>query len=204
MGKRLFQLFCLVSVACALLLSGCSDFDEMKSQRMLIQAEALMQQGNESQAEQVLADLVARYPRTQPGVAASLRLSQIQKQREATERQAFAKVLDSYQQVLNGYYALYSEYPRSIATLDQSDYFFDSAYLEQIIPENYQAYLWLSGDGKGYRVWCVAREKERGYAIESQSRKLVPFDRDEILQKMKVRFQASSWDSRLVKLQPQN
>ena len=203
MKKSFFQ-FLFAIFAVSLLLGGCSDFDEMKSQRLLIQAEVLLQQGSELQAEQALAALVARYPETQSGLVASKRLLQIQKQRELKERQAFAKILDSYRQVLNGYQALYAEYPRSILALDQSDYFFDSAYLEEITPENYQAYLWLKSDGSYYRVWCVTPELERGYAVEASSHTLVPFERDGLVKKIKTRFQALAWDGKLVNLQEQN
>ena len=204
MRKRFFQSIWIVLLACTLLLIGCSDFDEMKSQRSLLQADALMQQGNELLAEQALTELVAKYPETQSGIVASKRLFQIQKQREISERQAFAKVLDSYRQVLNGYHALYAEYPRSISALDQSGYFFDSAYLEEITPENYQAYLWLKGDGTDYRIWCVTQEKARGYAVEALSHKLIPFERDVLVKKIKMRFQATAWDGKLVALQEQN
>jgi len=202
--KRFFQSIWIVLLACTLLLIGCSDFDEMKSQRSLLQADALMQQGNELLAEQALTELVAKYPETQSGIVASKRLFQIQKQREIRERQAFAKVLESYRQVLNGYHALYAEYPRSISALDQSGYFFDSAYLEEITPENYQAYLWLKSDGTDYRIWCVTQEKARGYAVEALSHKLIPFERDVLVKKIKMRFQATAWDGKLVALQEQN
>ncbi len=203
MRKRFFQSVWVIFVACTLLLSGCGDSDETKSQRLLMQAETLMQQGSEEKAEQVLADIVARYPATQSGATANKRLLQIRKQRELEDRASFVKILDSYQQVLKGYHALYAEYPQSISVLDQSDYFFDSAYLQEITPENYQAYLWLKKDGSGYRVWCANQEDERGYVVDSESRKLVPFDRDETLGKIKARFQASAWDDRLVILQTQ-
>jgi len=202
--KRVFQSISVVLVMFALLLSGCSDFDEMKSKRLLGQAETLMQQGNELQAEQVLADLLARYPGTQSGAVASKHLDRIQTQRELREREGFAKVLDSYQQVLNGYHALYAEYPRSVSALDQSEYFFDSAYLEGITPDGYQVYLWLKGDGSGYQLWCVNQKQDRGYTIEALSYKLVSFKRDEILETLKTRFQTTTWNGKLVALQGQD
>ncbi|RLB66424.1 MAG: hypothetical protein DRH08_06250, partial [Deltaproteobacteria bacterium] len=80
------------------------------------------------------------------------------------------------------------------------DYFFDSAYLEGITPDDYQVYLWLKDDGSAYRVWCVSQEKERGYAVETQNRTLVPFQRDETLKKLKARFRAINWDGKLIVL----
>ena len=143
MLKRVFQPILVALVACTLMLSGCGDSDETKSKNLLGQAETLIEKGNESQAEQVLIDLVAKYPGTQSGAVASKHLDRIQVQRDLRERERFAKVLDSYQKVLNGYQALYAEYPRSVSALDQSEYFFDSAYLEGITPDGYQVYLWL-------------------------------------------------------------
>lgn len=204
MSNRFFRSVLVVLAACTLLLGGCSDFDEMKGKRLLSQAQSLIQQGDESQAEQVLADLVARYPETQSGMTASRLISQINQQRTLREREVFAKILASYQQVLSGFHTLYAEYPRSLSALDQSDYFFNSAYLEEILPDGYQAYLWLKSDGSGYRIWCVARDNERGYATESKSLKLVPFERDEILNKIAIRFQSNAWESKLVALQLQN
>lgn len=204
MKKRIFQSLFVVSVLFALLLSGCGDSDETKSKQLLGQAETLMQQGNEVQAEQVLADLIAKYPGTQSGTAASKHLDRIQVQRDLRERERFAKVLESYQQVLNGYHALYAEYPRSVSALDQSEYFFDSAYLEGITPDGYQVYLWLKSDGSGYRLWCVNQEQDHGYAVEVLNRNLVPFKRDEILKTLKARFQTTTWNGKLVALQVQN
>ena len=203
MRERFFQFTLVVFTAFALLLSGCSDFDEMKSSKLLSQAETLMEQGDELQAEQVLADLVAKYPETQAGEKAGKQLFKIQKQRELRERAEFTKVLESYQQVLDGYRVLYAAYPSSVPELDKSDYFFDSTYLESITPVGYQVYLWLKADGSGYRAWCVSEGKSLGYAVEALSRRLVSFDRDEILNKINSRFQTIVWNSKLVVLQAQ-
>ena len=186
------------------MLSGCGDSDETKSKLLLSQVETLMQQDNELQAEKILVDLVARYPGTQSGTIAVKHLDRLQVQRDLRERERFAKVLDSYRKILNGYHALYAEYPRSVSALDQSGYFFDSAYLEEITPDGYQIYLWLKSDGSGYRLWCVNQEQDHGYAVEALNRSLVPFKRDEILKTLKARFQTTTWNGKLVALQVQN
>ncbi len=200
MRERIFQSISVVLVLFVLLLSGCGDSNEVKSKRLLTDAETLIKQGDELQAEQILVDLVARYPETPSGSVASKHLDRIKKQRELQQRDKFAKILDSYQKILKGYYALYTEYPRSISALDQSEYFFDSAYLEGITPDGYQVYLWLKDDGSGYRLWCISQQQDRGYVVEALSGKLVPFKRDEILPKLKTRFRTPNWDGKLVAL----
>lgn len=201
--KKVFQpiLLLLLIVSVSITMTACSDFDEMKSQRALIQAEALIEQGDEVKAEQALTELISRYPDTLAGETANKLLFRLQKQREFRERREFAKILDSYQQVLNGYHAMFAVYPKSVSELDQSEYFFDTAYLDEITPAGYQVYLWLKDDGSGYRAWCVSSDKERGYAIEARSRRLVPFNRDEIVGKIKSRFQTIPWSGKLVALQ---
>jgi len=199
---RFFLPILSVLVVSMLLLAGCSDFDEMKSQRQLMQAETLMQQGQEDEAVQVLTNLLARYSSTQASDVARRHLLRIKKQRERREMMAFAKVLDSYQQVLNGYKSLYAEYPHSVDVLDESGYFFDSLYLADVTPEGYRVYLWLKDDGSGFKAWSTFEGKERGYVVSSESRVLTPFDRDVTLDGLKARFSAASWDSRLVILQP--
>ena len=204
LDRRVFQAIVVAFVAITLFLGGCGDSDETKGERLLGQAETLMQQDNELQAEQVLIDLIAKYPETQSRVAASNHLQRIQKQRALRKSERITKILDRYQQILDGYRAVYAEYPRSIAALDQSGYFFDSAYLEEVTPDGYKAYLWLKSDGSAYSVWCVALETGHGLVVETANRKGIPFEHDEALEKIKANFQAIAWDGKLVALQEQN
>lgn len=204
MQKLFVRLMGLTLVLPVLLLSGCSDFDEMKSKRQLSQAEALLQEGGEKQAEEVFNRLLARYPGTQSAETARRHLQQLQTKREKREKEAFVTILDSYRQVLAGYFTLYAQYPSSLATLDASGYFFDSSYFEEITPDGYQVYLWLYEDGSGYRAWCVADEGPRVYAIEEKGNRTTVFDREEILEKLNVRFLEVSRSGKLVALQMRN
>lgn len=199
--KVLRPVFLLVAVM-ALTMSGCSDFDEMKSKRSLIEAEKLIEQGDEQNAEQALTVLLAQYPNTHAGELAAKYLYRIKKQREFRERKEFAKILDSYQQVLNGYHAIYAEYPSSMDKLDESGYFFDSAYLDEITPEGYQVYLWLMDDGSGYRAWSVAGDKTQGYGVDNLGRKLIAFQRDLLLEQLKSDYQEQALSNKLILLQP--
>jgi hypothetical protein len=202
MQRVTYQFVSVVLLAVALVFGGCSDFDEMKSQRLFSQAETLLEKGDEAAAEIALSDLVAQYPATQAGLKGRKQLQYIQFVREKRERMDFSKIIDSYEQVLNGYRSIYAEYPRSIASFDESDYFFDLAYLEEITPENYQVYLFLQEDGSGYRLWCVRDELERGYAVDAKGRTLVQFDSSEVIEGIKTSFSSEAWDDKVVTLSP--
>ena len=193
----------VVVLASALVLGGCSDFDEMKGQRLFIAAEALLEKGEEAAAETAFAELMAQYPATQAASKGRKQLRYIQFVREKRERMEFSKVLDSFGQVLNGYRSVYAEYPRSIAVLDESGYFFDSSYLTEITPENYQVYLFLKGDGSGYRIWCVRDNSERGFVLDATEQRLVPFEKSKVVETLKARFRAVAWDEKVVALSSQ-
>jgi hypothetical protein len=195
-----FQTLFLLIVLLALALGGCGDSDEVKGQHLLTQAETLLEQGDDVAAEVVLTDLLAQYPSSQAAVKGRKQLQSISDLRKERASLAFSKILNSYIQVLDGYRAMYSEFPRSIATLDESDYFFDSSYLNEITPKDYQVYLLLQGDGSGYRLWCVNTESDRGYAVDTDGKKLLPFEPVKNLAELKTRFRAETWDAKFVTL----
>lgn len=202
MRRITYQTLFLLIVLLALVLGGCGDSDEVKGQRLLSQAETLLEQGDDVTAEAVLADLLAQYPSSQAAAKGRQQLQSISDLRKDKASLAFSKILDSYMQVLDGYRAMYSEYPRSIATLDESDYFFDSSYLNEITPEDYQVYVLLRGDGSGYRLWCVNTESDRGYAVDTDGKKLLPFEPVKNLGELKTRFQSETWEAKVVTLSP--
>jgi len=162
-----------------LLLGGCSDFDEMKSQRLWLNAQHLLHEGNEAGAEELLATLVARYPETRAADQALVLLAQFKTQRER-ERQAYATILDSYRNVFSAYRAVYGRYPRSVQELDRKDFLFDAAYLAEITPAGYRAYLLFAGEEQGFRVWCLGEGSARGFLANGRDHHLQPMARDQI------------------------
>lgn len=199
---RIPGMVCLLLIVA--LLGGCGDFDEMKSQKLYNQAQALLQQNQDDQAEELLVKLLADYPATKTVAAAKRDLDGIRNRREARERQEFRKILNSYRDVLNGYRSFYGHYPASHVELDESEYFFDTDYLVEIIPEQFQTYLAVFPDMSGFSVWCLKDDLERGYYIDGQVRKLVVMNRDEILALLKERFQPLEQKQALTLLTPKS
>lgn len=199
------QTLALLIVSLTILLGGCADSDEKKGQALLTQAEALLEQGREAAAEAVLTDLLAQYPSSQAATKGRQEMQSIMASREERAKQKLitqklTKIVDSYRQVLDGYRAMYSEYPRSIASLDESDYFFDSSYLEEITPADFQVYLFLQEDGSGYRLWSVNADSARGYRVDAAGKQMLAFDTVETLAELKTRYNADAWDQKLVAL----
>jgi hypothetical protein len=192
----------VVLLAMLALLGGCGDFDEMKSEKLYNQAQTLLQQGQEDEAEQVLNRLLATYPETQSFAPAELALKGIHQRREAREKLEFSKILNSYRDVLNGYRSFVGHYPASYSELDESEYFFDTDYLVEIVPEQFQTYLALFPDQSGFSAWCLKEDLERGYYIDDKVRKLVMMSRDEILALLKGRFQHQAQKEHLTLLVP--
>ena len=189
MKKCLCRGLMAVLFVALLFAGGCSDFDEMKGQRLYRQAEFLLEDGDEVAAEAAFLSLVELYPNTQAGEEARTELQRLQQRRELRERQKFTKILNSYQMVFNGYYSMFSEYPSSIEVLDQSGYFFDSEYLAEISPEGFQLYLWLAVDGTGFRVWCAHNDMQTGYLIDEEARRPEAFLREEMVAMLEAGYQ---------------
>lgn len=181
---------------------ACSDFDEMKSQKLYAQAQRQVEEGQRTEAEETLTRLLELYPDTQMALRAKGQLDQIRQQRISNERKKFSRVLDSYRQVFSGYYSVYAEYPKSISEFDTSGFFFDSQYLAEVAGENFQVYLWLTGGDEGFRAWCVDDESSRGYSVDGNSRGLTAFDRQETIASLEQRFEVNESFGRLTVLVP--
>lgn len=120
----------------------------------------------------------------------------------ALVRDAAAKLLDSYQQVLAGYKAMYGHYPASVKELDQSDYFFDTDYLADLAGKDFQVYLWLAADGSTFKVWCLQTGKAQGYLVDHQSVNPLPLSRAELLSQVEGGYQAQLQKAGLSLLTP--
>ena len=77
MRRIAYQILFLLIILLALVLGGCGDSDEVKGQRLLSQAETLVEQGDDVTAEAVLTDLLAQYPSSQAAVKGRQQLQSI-------------------------------------------------------------------------------------------------------------------------------
>ncbi|MBW2477207.1 MAG: hypothetical protein JRE16_02350 [Deltaproteobacteria bacterium] len=204
MNVSLGRYMLILTLPWFLVLGACSDFDEMKSQKLYSQAERLLEQGQDEEAEALFNQVLAEYPRTQKARLASEQIDRILKERARQERQEFARVLDSYQQVFNGYYSVYADYPKSLEEFDASGFFFDSDYLAEITGDGFQVYLWFSGDRDGFRAWCIKDETGKGYAITGRSLSMAPFDPEKTMDYLEKEFHVSQQVGRIHILSPRS
>jgi hypothetical protein len=146
-------------------LAGCSDFDEMKSQRLLQQAQSLIKEGNQDGGEDLLARLAERYPGTQAAAEARTYLLQQANVRGQKLRQEYQPLVDSYVQVLDGFRTLFGRYPATVDELDGGGYIFDTDYFVEITPAGFELYLCLTGDEQGYRLWGFKQNAMLGFSV---------------------------------------
>ncbi|MDT8440103.1 MAG: hypothetical protein RQ723_00405 [Desulfuromonadales bacterium] len=192
----------LSATALAMALTGCSDFDEMQTLKLQLQAERLLADGESEQAEAILAELIARYPDSRRGAAARQQLKTVQMRRIWQESQAFGRLVESYLQVFGGYQTLYGRYPTSLAELDNSDYFFDSEYLQQLTGAAYQVYLWLPDDHHSFEAWFFADDQDQGYRISAAAPEKRRFDRDRTLADLQEAFRVVDRKGNLLVVRP--
>ena len=186
------------------IVSGCSDFNEMKTSKLHDQAQRLIEQGDTYQAEKVLAELVAKYPGARLAGPAAQQHKNLQRQREQQEQRLYSRLLDSYRQVFDGYLSLYGEYPGSLEAFDSSGYFFDSDYLAEIIGDKMNVYLWLPGDKRGFLLWCLHDDPARGFQLTGNSAQPIPFERQQVLLELESRYRVAGRKGNLAILQPKS
>lgn len=200
--NQAFWIRLFLGVLMAALFCGCSDFEEMQSRKLHDQAQRLIEQGQILQAETALTELASRYPDSWLAKPARQQRQALTQRREQQDSREFGELLDSYQQVLSGYRALYLRDPANLADFDASGYFFDSAYLAEMTGDNYLVYLWLSGEDQGYQLWCVRKQRSHGYQVTGSSAKSTVFDRDTTLAELHERFQVTERKGNLLVVQP--
>jgi len=184
------------------IVSGCSDFNEMKSSKLHDQAQRLIEQGETYQAEKVLADLVAKYPGSRLAGPAAQQQQKLQRQRIQQEEQLYSRLLNSYRQVFDGYLSLYGDYPDNLENFDSSGYYSDSDYLAEIIGDKMNVYLWLPGDKRGFLLWCLHDEPARGFQLIGNSAEPTPFERQQGLVELENRYRVAVRKGNLRILQP--
>lgn len=185
----------------AIVLAGCSDFDEIKSQRLHREAVQLMEQGESIKAEEILTGLLARYPGSRSSTAARQQLETLQQLRQQHERRA-RRLVESYLQVLTGYQSLYGRYPASLGEMDSSDYFFDSAYLTELAGDTYQVYVRLNGEGQGFDAWFFVDNWPQGYQISAMRPQMIPFVSNRTLADLQKNFRIVESKGSLRVVQP--
>jgi len=65
------------------------------------------------------------------------------------------KLLERVVSVFDGYQAFAGHYPQQFEDLNQGGYFFDLAYLADLVTPPFKAYILLGGSAQPYRVWVV-------------------------------------------------
>ena len=172
MNKRFWIIIVLVVfvVAGLMLYTG----PEEKAQTAYDKAFIVEKGADGDQAMTLYNQIIADYPDTEAAALAAKGKVRIVSQRDQALKKAMQDQIGRILLVLNGYQSMMGRLPASIADLDEGDYFFDSDYLAEVVPEGYTTYLVLSADAPP-RIWPISADKEDVF---------VSIDRNGSLQKM--------------------
>ncbi|PLX80250.1 MAG: hypothetical protein C0616_08695 [Desulfuromonas sp.] len=143
----------------------------------LHEAESGIRGGDFHAAREQLREIVSHYGETEAAPKAAEHLEALQVRMELVEAR---KALESLQRVMDGYQAMFGIYPASVAELDSGEYFFDSLYLAETLPEDYQVYLALLGQ-QGYQGFAIKQGGAFGFSLGSGRDGLVRQQKTELL-----------------------
>lgn len=170
-------------VAGFLLYSG----PEEKAQNAYDKAFAVEKTADTDQAMLLYDKLIAEYPGTEGAALAEkgrLRVFEMKEKRlKAQVRDQVARLLLA----LNGYQSMYGAMPATISVLDESEYFFDSDYLAEMIPKPFTTYLVLSADSSP-KIWSLHADKDSVYTSSDQQGSLQRMSKADALQEIEAGY----------------
>ncbi len=153
------------------------------------------------QALALYDQIIAEYPETKAAVLAEEGRQRVfimkEKALKGEMRDQVARLLLA----LNGYQSMFGKMPASISDLDDSDYFFDSDYLSEMIPKPYTTYLALSADSAP-RIWPLYAESDTVYASTGQKGDLQRMTKAEALQQIEGEYTEVVKKGQMVFMQP--
>lgn len=166
---------------------GCSRED--KAQRQFDEAYRLEQGGSVADAELSYRQLLTQYPDTPAARKAEQRLAQLLKQRQLAIIQSGFAALDSVHKVVLGYRSMFNRWPKSSQDFDTGEYFFDSDYMAESVPEGYRVSLVLTDNADGYRLWSFPAEGDVGFQLTATGRSVVEVNKAETLAAIEADYQ---------------
>lgn len=173
----------IVLVVCAVVGLLLYPSTEELAQTAYDQAFVVEQSADTDRALTLYDQLIVKYPATQGAALAEkgkLRVFAMQeKALKAQMRDQVARLLLA----LNGYQSMYGKMPATISDLDDGEYFFDSDYLSEMIPNPYTTYLALSADSSP-RIWPLHADEDSVYASSDQKGSLQRMSKADALQEI--------------------
>lgn len=173
----------IVVVICAVVGLLLYPNSEELAQTAYDQAFAVEQTAAFDEAVTLYDQLIVKYPATEGAALAEkgrLRVFELKEKALKTQmRDQVARLLLA----LNGYQSMYGAMPASISDLDESEYFFDSDYLSEMIPKPFTTYLALSADAAP-RIWPTHADEDSVYVSIDQQGSLQQMSKEEALQEI--------------------
>ena len=100
-----------------------------------------------------------------------------QESSKAEKLEAF-EAIKSLPRVVQGYKAFYRHWPQSMQDFDNGEYFFDSDYMAESVTKGFTAYLALTNDPTGYKLWVLPERSSLGYQLSEDGRNLNEINAD--------------------------
>lgn len=161
----------LVAIAAAMMLlaAGCGN-REKKAQSVYDQAQASLAEGHLDLAEQGFRRLQQEFPKAKVTQKATEGLAHVEKLRQEAAYREAIDLLKRLADVVEGYRAFAGVRPSSLDDFDSGGYFFDSAYLADIVLEGYRARILFAAGETPLKIWLQKEGAEYGYLKEEGGR----------------------------------
>ena len=164
------------------------------------EAVAIERTADSERAMTLYDKIIADYPGTEGAALAEKGKLRIDDAREQALKKAMRDQVARLLLALNGYQSMFGKFPASISDLDDGEYFFDSDYLSEMIPQPYTTYLALSADDPP-RIWPLHADKDSVYASIDQEGTLQQMSKSDALQEIEAGYTEVARKGQMVFLQ---
>lgn len=194
--------FLLIIISTLLIgLIACSSSED-KAQIRFNEIEQQGQAGQTAETQANYRQLIRDYPATKGAIKAQQRLSLLLEKKLATEMQQAYVAIKSIPRIISGYKSVYRHWPQSIKDFDDGDYFFDSSYMLETIPQGFTAYLALTADEGGFILWSLPEGSDSSYRMTDNGKKVLREQKATLLAEIDRNYRIEADHGALIVLLP--
>lgn len=197
--KNISQLILLSMILIGLV--ACSSSED-KAQTRLTEIEQQITLGQATNAEENYRQLISDYPETRGALKAQEQLELLLQKKQKIEMQQAYEAIKSIPRVVSGYKSIYRQWPQSIKELDDGDYFFDSSYMAETIPQGFKAYLALTADENGFILWSLPDDSPASYRLTDNGGKVIRGEKQTLLAEINNNYRIEAQQGGLIILLP--
>ena len=197
--KKIFRL--LIITVITLNLVACGNRED-KAQNQFEEIHKQEQTSSLENSEKQYQQLITEYPGTKGALKAEEQVEYLLQRRTIEQKQHAYDAIKSIPRVVFGFKSFNHCWPKSVADFDNNDFFFDSNYMADSVPTGYTAYLALTNEKPGYKVWSLSEQTDQSYRLHNNGKKVIETQKTQMMAEIEANYQIETQKGSLIFMVP--